>query len=203
MARMRIDTRLITLASVLVISFGLLGCDEEPVRSYRVPKPQIVDPNAGRPPQPPQVVTPQDVPAEPAITFDVPDGWRAATPGRMIDYAFDAGDGPDAPLVTISFFRMQLNIEANVNRWLNQVGEPAVDEASAQALLQPPSHPAYEGYSARFKGKQQSIAMEMLSRGGGWWFIKIQGDTDAVDRELANFKRFAGSVRFDDEGAPE
>lgn len=200
MASMQVIIRCVT---VIVFSLALLhaaGCDEEPVRTYQVPKPHVVDPTAGRFHQAQTANVPVPEPARLEIHFDAPDDWQPVEPGRMVDIAFKVGTQVDAPNVTISSIRMELNIQANVNRWLDQVGRPPVDAGAARQLLEQTDEAPNESYYALLTGDEQAIAVQMINRNGTWWFIKMQGGRALVEQELDAFKAFLATVRFQEQG---
>jgi hypothetical protein len=180
-----------------------VGCDQEPVRTYQVPKPHVVDPTAGRFHQAQPIDTPVAEPANLEIYFEAPDDWQPVEPGRMVEIAFKAGAQADAPSVTISSIRMELNVQANVNRWLDQVGRPPVDAQAAAQLLEQTAQPPSESYYALLAGDEQSIAVQMINRSGVWWFIKMQGGRASVEQQLDAFRAFVATVRFLEQGAAD
>ncbi len=185
---------------VLCLAVWLVGCDdEEPVRSYRVPKPHVIDPH----PQPPRTQRPamaeQSIPAPPQrgpITYDVPEGWREKPADQMRLAAFDVGDPNASAEVTVIFLRMELDVAGNINRWLRQIGVEPVHEAAAHRMLEAGTTEAHESYHTVLRGEAQAIAVAMIRQGGGWWFVKMTGPRNVVDEHAAGLWRFVRSMEF-------
>ncbi len=188
----------------------LVGCDDEPepIRHYRVPKPQVVDPR-GDVPRPQRMVEPATPrpevtpPPRPALAYDVPAGWREKPATGMRLAAFDVGEA-NAAEVTAVYIDMDLGVAGNINRWLGQVGRETVSPQAAGELVEPgPLSDRYESYKALLRGDEQSIAVAMVEQGGGWWFFKMMGGRDTVAEQAPALWRFVESVRFGEEAADE
>lgn len=177
------------------------GCDDpEPIRSYRAPKPEAMDRRgefdgqaAARSDR--QRAGPH---APPAIRYQVPDRWREKPAEPMRRAAFDAlADGHAAAEVSVVFLRMALDVAANVNRWLGQIGREPVEPDRAAELVAP--GPLDEPATSRrvvLHGDERSIAVAMVERDGGWWFIKMIGARPVVEAQTATLWAFVRSIEF-------
>jgi len=188
--------------AAMVASLMLTACEEEPVRVYQVPKARDIDPTGGREDATPPAVMnqpPTEAPAgSVAIDYDVPDRWTERPPGNMQVAAFTAGD--DEITVAVTFFRMDFSPAANVNRWLRQLGREPVDAETAAAMIQPgPLGDAYENFLVELAGDERAMAVVMIRRAGGWWFIKMDGPRQPIADEMPAFREFVTSVNFEPE----
>lgn len=196
-----------------------VGCDEEPVRTYRVPKPHVVDPTAGRmhqtqqreqapiprdqPAEPPMAMRDGEVPATPPaaeITYDVPAGWvEQDNLGSMRVAAFDVGDGDrQAELTVIPLPASVFEMNSNVNRWAGQVGLQPMSPEQVRRIVKPfePAAPN-QAFEVDLPGDQQRIFAIMVLHAGQVWFYKMTGPTDLVGEQIQTVRDFVAGVGYE------
>jgi len=187
---------------ILACAAAILGgCDEdEAIRTYRAPKPEAMDPRGDFDDRP--AVTRASQPADSggplALRYAVPDSWREKPAERKRIAAFDVlADGNAATEVTVVFLRMDLDVHSNINRWLGQIGREPVDPNRAAELVT--AGPLEQPTTSRrvvLHGERRSIAVAMLQRGGGWWFIKMTGKRPVVEAQTTTLWEFVRSIEF-------
>jgi hypothetical protein len=187
------------LACVLVL--GLAGCEPEPaVRSYTVAK---------SPSQAPAPKVAPAMPANPALesqaaaigapTFPAtPAGWTAQDPGAMRKGSWKvAAAGGTADLAVTAFPGDVGGRMANINRWRGQLGlapaSPELYDAIAIAMVGDAQGEVVDIRSA--DGAKATVTV-MVAKGGATWFLKLTGDTPAVEASRQALLGFAAATRL-------
>ena len=133
--------------------------------------------------------------APPASEFKwkVPDGWQTLTPGNMQvgKFAVPEKDGGKAEVFVSIFPNDTGGTLANVNRWCQQIGLPAVDDAGLANVTSPLDAATPDAVLIDLKGDPRALLGAIVPRDGKWWFYKLLGDASAVGAARESFIAFA------------
>ena len=139
--------------ALLLLTATLVGCDrEEPIESYAAPK----DPPIRHSTSPPRhgAAAPQ-----PRIAWTLPGGLRVQEGRRFMRYATleigtceDFVEGAITRLDSAGGPRLD-----NINRWREQVGMPAIDDAALDDLVKVVEIDGTRGFSLVLPGPQDGL----------------------------------------------
>ena len=197
-----------SISFIVCLSF-FSGCSEEQeTYTYTVPKEHF----KGTSPTPPVSEQGPVMQALPGMevqssqfavpTFNAPDHWQAQPLGSMRKGSWKVSDGDASADISILVFPGDVGGDlANINRWRNQIGLPAIDEASLDESTSPINADGLSGKWVRLinTSTQQGILGVILPKGKATWFFKMQGDQGIVEQEQANFKKFVEQTQFQPE----
>lgn len=190
--RRRPDPMRLPTALLIWLCLMNLGCAEEQVRVYELPK-QVVDvspdgavPGSGR-----------------SLSFQPAEGWKEVVPSSsMVRQQFTAGQAT----VSHSAFPGAVGGDlANLNRWRGQLGLGPVDLESVPAEISSRQVQGIEVRRVDLDNGERRLLVDMIRYDGMTWFIKITGPVDAVEKELSRFNSHVQSLRVDghaDTGGP-
>ncbi|MEO7318180.1 MAG: hypothetical protein ABIZ56_04240, partial [Chthoniobacteraceae bacterium] len=134
-------------------------------------------------------------PAPPASEFKwkVPDGWQTLTPGNMQvgKFSVPEKDGGKGEVFVSIFTNDTGGTLANVNRWCQQLGLPAVDDAGLKNIASPLDPATPDAVLIDLKGDARALLGAIVPREGRWWFYKLMGDAPAVTAARESFIAFA------------
>jgi len=190
--------------ALLVLALMLAGCGQpdQPV-TRTVPKSAESRPAvAATPTTPAMAATPAlaaqagaiGKPAFPAT----PAGWTEQDPGVMRKGSWKiSAAGGSAELAVTAFPGDVGGRMANINRWRGQLGlEPATAELydAIEIAMAGPD----QGEIIRLKSKDgtRSTLAVMARKGEVTWFLKLTGDTDAVEASAPAFSKFVAETRL-------
>ncbi|MDB6149914.1 MAG: hypothetical protein JWQ44_1362 [Chthoniobacter sp.] len=129
----------------------------------------------------------------PGLNAATPAGWTAVAPGQMqvAKFTVPERDGAKAEVSVSVFPSDSGGTLANVNRWRQQLGQPAVDEAGLAALVSPldPNRP--DALLVSLNHEPRAMLGAIVPRASQWWFYKLVGDAPAVSAEREAFIAFA------------
>ena len=172
---------------------ALSGCERKEIRTYTAPKdaPPSEEKATAEPPSEP-------TDALPRIGWVLPDGWQEGATDKMSVAAFKM-EGATVNVTPLPKLAGQESML--VNMWRQTLGQtPFSDEDAAKALREVAVGDD-KGQLFEVTGEQQGKAVRIvtafLHKGDRSWFFKLQGDTAAVQRQVAAFEGFLKSVRFD------
>ncbi len=210
------------LLLALALAAPMAGCgNEEAIRHYRVPKPELVfeqnhvvaettksngssgSASAG----PAMSGTPRaNPPARPASTpptFNIPEGWEKATNDGFSVAALELHADDKTVRITVTPLNGTAGgFEMNVNRWRDQVGLApwTTDELREQA--EPMTVQGVPGLYIEAEGPadnpQNAIYAWLGLEQGRTWFIRLKGEVDLARRERDTFRAFLESFKFSD-----
>jgi hypothetical protein len=134
------------------------------------------------------------------LAWTLPKGWTE-TKGSGMRYATlqpSVKGKCEVSVITLSgTFGGEL---ANVNRWRAQIGLAPVDEASLPklrtALTSQAGPVAVYDFTSEGAAKTRMI-VGMLANAESSWFLKLNGDPDAVSAARADFATCLGTLRFE------
>ena len=187
---MRIQRYLMTIvvgmAAVLV-----LGCREEGVRRYQVPR-------AETPAEKAVARLPDD------LNYTIPEGWkkRGADPKGFYVAAFQVTDDTATADITITPLEGQGGgVTANVNYWRTQnLKMDPLDEQQIRQILHEITVDGKQAQYVDLSGPESAGAQRprllgvIAARGEKTWFFKMIGPADLVDKQKPAFEAFVKSV---------
>lgn len=174
------------------------------------PKGREAPPSSGQAPPgqaPPGQAPPgNDIPLPPQpaqgekLAWSLPKGWTE-TKGEGMRYATLQPAVKGKSEVSIIMLPGAVGGElANVNRWRGQIGLPPVDESALPGLRTNVTSKAGRVSLYDFISEDQAktrMVVGMLATEASSWFLKLQGDTDAVSAARAGFATFLGTLRLE------
>ncbi|MBI3272935.1 MAG: hypothetical protein HYZ53_28360 [Planctomycetes bacterium] len=138
------------------------------------------------------------------LAWDVPEGWQRGPDRTMRLVTFVAAAAPEVECYLSLLPGAAGGVDANLNRWREQMGQPALKEAELSELPRLPvlGHPSpllevrgvFRGMGG---GPKENYALLGLicDLGGQMLFAKMTGPADAVAAERERFKAFVRSLR--------
>jgi hypothetical protein len=157
---------------------------------------------AGHPPVGP---TKRSQPTErAAVKYTVPDGWRelpVQSAFRVASFEI-VDDGQHADVSVSPLSGTAGGLLANTNRWRDQLGLAALDEAQLRQSVRSIEVAGITASYVELIGREsagtsrQSILGVILERGEQTWFFKMTGPADLVGRQKSAFEEFVRSVQF-------
>jgi hypothetical protein len=166
----------------------------------------LIGSSAGNPmaPGPSALKTPSREPAAPKLEplpFDcqVPESWQRVAAGRFQLAVFEIRDGNRKGTVSVSMAGGE--IAANINRWRDQLGLPAVTDAELASDTQKIQVDGNEGMLVDLVGSvgdrgRQSILGVIVPIQERQWFFKFSGDAELAEQLKPQFEAFVKSVKF-------
>ena len=138
---------------------------------------------------------------ESTLEWAAPEGWQDAGPRMMREVTFTAGD--------VECYVAMLpgdagGVEANINRWVGQMGQPALESAAITALptiaFMGQQAPLVEvsGDYTDMQGAQKSnykMMGTLVATGTHMVFVKMTGPGTEVDAQKDKFIAFCASIR--------
>ena len=209
------------LCVALLLAAALFsGCkDKDAIKVYRVSKgereslaPQTSEPARGGMGALPPMAAPGAPSARPTqVTGTAPANWEAQplTPMRQASFLVKGDDGATADISLVALAGTAGGVLDNVNRWLSQLGQPAI---TAEQLANTAQHVGSafgdvtvvdlaglpEGADAAKDGR---IVAGIASGEGKTYFFKMRGNAALVESQKDGFIRWIGTVRAS-ESAP-
>jgi hypothetical protein len=153
---------------------------------------------------PPDMRGPVAPPPSTALpSWEVPSGWKTApaTTMRLASFTIPGANGQDGDLSVVALGPAAGGALANVNRWRDQFGLAAVDDAGlAQSTSTVDVGGGDRALMVELKGEGASAGKGMLAaivtRPDRTWFYKLTGDDALVAAERDNFLQFVRSVKY-------
>lgn len=139
------------------------------------------------------------------LRWDLPAGWVERAPSTMRVANFLAGGDANSECYLTILAGDAGGIGANVNRWLGQMGQPALGPAQIEALPRAPmfnreavlleADGAFTGMSGGGAKDDHKLIGLLLVDPAGSAFLKLVGPSSLVARERASFLALAASFR--------
>lgn len=198
------------------------GCkDKDAVKVYRVSKaePEVSAPqgpapeNSGMGAMPPDHVgtgTPQDTlapagqPSE--VTGTPPSNWEVQplSTMRLASYLVKGDGGATADISLVSLSGAAGGVTDNVNRWLSQLGKPAITAEQLAQMAQKVTSPLGEVTVVDIEGlpagadaeKDGRIIAGIASGDGRSFFFKMRGNAALAESQKEGFIQWIGTVRL-------
>jgi hypothetical protein len=194
-------------AGALVVVMLAAGCDKKPeIQVYQLIKapPEFADASA-TPTMTPQVQPGMGDEQTAEITATPASGWEPQPPSSMRQASFlvkgDNGKIADISLVTLG--GEAGGVLDNVNRWLSQLGQPAITAEKLAQTVQRITTPIGDVIVEDLQGLPQGadpakdgrIIVAIASRGEKTLFFKMRGNSELVGAEKDDFIKWVGSAR--------
>ena len=151
-------------------------------------------------------------PATLPFAWSVPEGWTEAPSSQMRLVNLVPGGDPRAECYLTVLPGSGGGVEANVNRWRNQMSLEPLSSEEFAALPKKPllgEEAVYVEFDGVYKGmsgdqNQPDFKMVGLILGvnDSGVFVKMYGPKDLIDRELAHFNVFCDSLKIKQTEAP-
>ena len=217
-----------TLAFVPATLTLLSGCkDKEEIKVYRVSKAPLESPvaeasPAGMPPMenppaenPPMVGAPgmgaASADQPPLITSNPPANWQPQplSSMRQASYLLKGDNGATADISLVILPGPAGGILENINRWLSQLGQPAIDDAKLSQMGQHVTSPLGDVTVVDLQGlpaggnelKDGRIVGGIAVAPEGTIFFKMHGNAALAESQKQAFIQWIGSVRMSDSTA--
>jgi hypothetical protein len=183
--------------SLVFFALAITACNNENISVYRIPKENnqvSLQAGSGNLVPPP--------PANPA-TWMKPDSWteKALSEMRLGSFQVAGTNGETADVSVTAFPGDAGGVESNVNRWREQVHQPALE---GDQLAQSWHEETVDGVPTIIVDLQTPTGVEKASAILGavmrtaerTWFVKMTGSPDLLKAQKDNFLRFVHSFHF-------
>ena len=147
----------------------------------------------------------EDAAILPNLKWTLPAGWKDAGPdvqgGPVKAIGRFAIEGGDASVNITPLGAFDGKEPVLVNMWRSVFGLEALPDAEAASALT--EIPVAGGTGKIFdltgeqRGRKARIVTVMFNYGGQSWFFKLQGSPESVEPQVATFKQFLTTVRFE------
>ncbi len=200
------------LLPVIPMVLLTLGCQQDKVTSYRVPKEatgpaDMPSAPTGMPPPGMDAPSGGDMPAPPkptgqgALKWTLPKGWVENEAGGM-RFATLKPPFPGKVDASIVVLPGTAGGElSNVNRWRGQIGLGPLDEqalnAARKSIKSKAGTISVFDFTSEGQTKTRMVAGLISTSDGNTWFLKLVGDTEPVGKAEPDFMRLIGSIHLD------
>ena len=187
-----------------VLSLALTACNNENISVYRIPKENnqvSMQTGSGNLAPPP--------PANPA-SWTKPDSWteKALSEMRLGSFEVAGANGESADVSITAFPGDAGGLDSNVNRWREQVHQPALE---SEQLAQSWQEEAVDGVptiivdvqSPSGAEKASAILGSVMRTADRTWFVKMTGPPELLKAQKDNFLHFVRSFHFPSTGQPQ
>jgi hypothetical protein len=202
-----------TLVRVAVFTAAALlsGCDrdDQQIKVYRIAKAPL---ESTPPPENSVMPTNASSPSaasltapDSAFTAEVPKNWEAQPLShmRLASFLVRGENGATADVSFVALGPAAGNILDNVNRWLGQLKQPAVDEEKLKSLIQPVTTERGEVAIVDLSGQPENgdankdgrIVGAIAAEENGTSFFKMRGNAALVGAEKENFIKWVKASR--------
>ena len=193
----------IALVGLLVIGLLLLtACEQQVAESYTIPKEKSAVTTTTQSDKPAMQVLPgmqSFADSASGISYQTPDSWTEFPPSSIRKANFTIDNASGTAEVSITVFPGDVGgTLANINRWRQQIGLSSIDQVSLNENISSIIISNHQGYFTKLEGNTESILGGILPFHGSTWFIKMQGNILAIDKEVDTFKSFLSSIRIED-----
>jgi hypothetical protein len=188
---------------LLLLAISLASCREAQIATYRIAKEN--DPPAPNPAPAPAAAASGGLQVASTesggLTWTAPVEWKAKPGSAMRKGSYSVGpDGGAQADLAITAFPGDVGGDlANVNRWLGQLGRPAIAEAQLGATLTALPAAALDMKVVDLAGGTPEAPLRMLGaivpHAGATWFFKLTGPDALVAREKPAFLSFLQTVQ--------
>ena len=172
--------RRLLVLSLAVAGFVLPSCSEEKIRTYRV---AVVDSDETPPPS-----TPAE--ASGPLRWQVPENWQEQEPAQFQQARYRLR--PECEVSVSALPGDAGGTDANVNRWRQQIGLPAVENPQGEPVDLKTL--ATQATLYQLRGASKGILAAILSHGGQTWFFKLSSPAAQLDSCKAEFLTFLTGI---------
>ncbi len=202
------------IAAVLIM-LAASGCGRDDVKVYKVDASETV---ATPPPAQATATMPVNMPdglpvpdnsGQPKLKYTLPSGWKEKPLTQLRVASFEVSEnGKTADVSVIPLGGAAGGDAANVNRWRGQVGQPPLDDAGLQKLVETIEIAGQPGQLYDLAGTSPGSGDALRILGGilhgddTTWYFKMMGDADLVQKQKSAFIAFLKTASFDKATAP-
>ena len=141
------------------------------------------------------------------ISWSIPDGWKEKPAGGMRLASFGSQQDPGIDVSIVSLGGMAGGVSANVNRWLQQIHLPSLDEeALSQFLSKQKKFKTESGLAVTLidlpmlqekkdNNREPGILAAMVEIPGRMVFVKMTGTVEEIDKNREPFRELCQSLR--------
>lgn len=200
----------VTRASLAEMTRSII-VDNQPATLVDVTGPGgAADPSMAGPSRTPPQPQPPQAPAKPErIVAEAPEGFTTdPNPGQFLIAKYVVAQGEKSATLTLS--SAGGDIEANLNRWRNQIGLAPWDETSIQKAFEAGQELKQAEIAGRRaividiigpesagENRQRIMGALTANPSGAIWFVKFHGPADLVGTQTVAFDKFLKSIRFE------
>lgn len=195
-----------------IFSLFLSSCEQKPQESH-YKEVVLQAPQVNTPSLPSAQTTPAnshaglDMPVNNMFTWVAPQGWREEPGGGMRLATFHLlTDAKAIDCSIVSLGGMAGGPEANLRRWMGQIGVQATPDQLSHLISSAPSTKIKTGQEGKifdFTSIQskvpltdKSMIVVMVTMGEATLFVKMAGTVDTVGKNKDDFFKLAGSIEY-------
>jgi len=177
-----------TVSVFLILS--LFACAKDDIAVYQVPK---------------EEAAPVPTAAAGALRWTTPAGWaeQPASGMRVGSFLVTGKNGNQADVSVVSLSGEAGGMLANVNRWRDQIGLPALDEAALKKNVKEIAPGGRRMFLVDFTSRDNLILDKFKKRvlaavwpdGETTWFIKMMGEEATVEEARPALLKFLESLK--------
>ena len=169
----------------LILSFTLLGCKQDSISTYKVPKDA---------PKEFKTAWAQDM----GLSWSAPDHWKPgpASGMRLGSYVVER-HSHTSEVTIISLPGNSGSLLANINRWRGQVGLGSIESKDLSSITETISIRGKDITFVTLHGTNGSIHAALFKLKNSTVFVKHSGDKHTIDEESVIFEGFVRGLRFD------
>jgi len=141
------------------------------------------------------------------FTWKVPDGWKQEAGGGMRLATFHLlSDAKAIDCSIVSLGGVAGGLEANLRRWMGQIGVKATSDELSTLISSAPSTKIKTGQDGKIfdftsiqtkaRATDKSLIVVMAILDESTLFVKMAGTVDTVSKSKADFFKLAGSVEY-------
>jgi len=196
--------------ALAALTLALSGCEKNSdIKVYRVAKAPLEEETSGQqnamPANAPSPSMPGGMaPTASTASVPVPPNWEPQPLSQMRQASFLV-KGRNGAIADISFVNLGAsagNVPDNVNRWLSQLGQPAIDEQKLNQIAQRLTTSIGEVTVVDLTGLPQGadpmkdgrILAAMAASGGSTLFFKMRGNADLTESQKSEFVKWVAAV---------
>lgn len=200
-------------AFILLLLSIILGCGGE--KPKEITEVRSVDPAPEVAVDNPAVPTPAAPSGNTGATgrfqWELPDGWTAKPPTPMRAANFALAASPESECYISVLAGTGGGVEANINRWQGQMGQPSLspEEVAALPVLSMLGESAtYVEIAGEFRGMGSAAQSDYMMLGvvcplgNETVFVKMTGPAAVIQAEKDNFKAFCSSLQQESPSSP-
>lgn len=203
------------IPGILLLGLWMTGCkDKGEIKVYRVAKadssvekPMVDHPGMGSMPQMGASMSSDSPnPQAPSVTGNPPSGWEAQplSSMRQASYLVKGANGEVVDISLVSLAGVAGGALDNVNRWLGQLGKPAITEEQLGQMAQRLSAPLGDVLVVDLEGLQEGgdatkdgrIIAGIVTEESGTFFFKMRGNAALAAAQKAAFLQWIGTVKL-------
>lgn len=194
-----------------IFIFLLSSCEQKPqeihYKEIAVESPQPDNPHAGLDMSSMALPMGMKASQDNMVTWTTPEGWKQETGAGMRLATFHLKSNPkDIDCSIVSLGGIAGGLEANLRRWMGQIGVGASAEELSRLIASAPSVSIQSGQEGKVfdfttiqskaKSTDKSMVVVMVITGEGTLFIKMTGALDSVSRNKEDFFKLVKSTGY-------